>query len=1025
VALNPIVSAYHEVSWPDAEARGSMRHATMNHTRLHRRFAVGAIALLLAGLLPGSVSAATKPHSAATIIEPPVVLYTDIASGPITGGENNKGIYLSIFGKNFGKSSDMGVTTKVYIGGVEVDSYRYLGASRVAGSSRIQQITVQVGALGNPVLGTALPVDVKVNGIDSNTDIRFTPNPGNIYFVSTTGSDTTGVANDITHPYRHVQLPGIGNNGNAGCPISSGDQSVAKAGVWGIVHPGDFIVMRGGTWTDLARDNFFLRFQNKSGTAPTGAVGSGPISVIGYPTENAFINMDHTANSSVEGGISSADRARQDLGCGAWVTVADLRLESGGREGMITTQAGYANPAGSHWRVVNNELTAVSVDPNSPAKGAGVSGSGVGQLFYGNYIHDVHGGTPEHENHGFYVDGSGSYDIAYNWLKNISGGNGINVYGSSGTDPDNIQFHHNVIDGVGKHGLNIADGATHDLNFYDNLLYNIANYCLRYNTDSLSGNGVKVWNNTFYNCGTVRDDFGYGAVVANTWGPLSSSRSSVYNNIFVSATSGPDYLGGDTIGAVDSNLYYGTSDTTSYSSDSHAVVSSPLFTSTTPGLENFVLQAASPAGNAGTASVASLLQFKRDLSLDVTQPQGGLYAIGAYEPSGSPTPPSPTPSTYHPVAPVRLLDTRYANGLTGKLVAGTPRTFQITERGGPSNVPAGATAVTANVTVTKAGAASSVYLGPAEVAHPSTATFNFNANDNTASGSTIAIDPVLGTMSVTYMAASGTTDLVLDVTGYFVAGSGGDTFHALTPIRLLDTRTGNGATKAKVKANAPITFKLWNRGVPPTAKAVTGNLTVVNSTIRGAVYIGPDPLKSPTTSTINFAKGQIRANSMTVALSSTGSLSATYLATSGYTIDLVFDVTGYYTADLSGDRYVPITPAAYLDTRPNPGVGLTGKFSANVPRTFAVRGLGDVAADATGVTGIVSVYNQTGTFAIYVGPVATTKPPTSTLNFVVGNNCSNGVTVALADDGSLAITYMGYGTNTTNAEFVVTGYFVK
>ena len=358
-------------------------------------------------------------------------------------------------------------------------------------------------------------------------------------------------------------------------------------------------------------------------------------------------------------------------------------------------------------------------------------------------------------------------------------------------------------------------------------------------------------------------------------------------------------------------------------------------------------------------------------------------------------------------------------------MAGTPRTFQITERGGPSNVPAGATAVTANVTVTKAGAASSVYLGPAEVAHPSTATFNFNANDNTASGSTIAIDPVLGTMSVTYMAASGTTDLVLDVTGYFVAGSGGDTFHALTPIRLLDTRTGNGATKAKVKANAPITFKLWNRGVPPTAKAVTGNLTVVNSTIRGAVYIGPDPLKSPTTSTINFAKGQIRANSMTVALSSTGSLSATYLATSGYTIDLVFDVTGYYTADLSGDRYVPITPAAYLDTRPNPGVGLTGKFSANVPRTFAVRGLGDVAADATGVTGIVSVYNQTGTFAIYVGPVATTKPPTSTLNFVVGNNCSNGVTVALADDGSLAITYMGYGTNTTNAEFVVTGYFVK
>jgi hypothetical protein len=675
---------------------------------------------------------------------------------------------------------------------------------------------------------------------------------------------------------------------------------------------------------------------------------------------------------------------------------------------------------------VNNELTAVSVDPNSPAKGAGVSGSGVGELFYGNYIHDVHGGTPDHENHGFYIDGSGSYDIAYNWLKNIAGGNGINVYGSSGTDPDNIQFHHNVIDGVGKHGFNIADGATHDLNFYDNLVYNIANYCIRYNTDSLSGNGLKIWNNTFYNCGTVRDDFGYGAVVANTWGPLPATLSSIYNNIFVSATSGPDYLGGEDVGAVNSNLYYGTSDTTSYSSDSHAVVSNPLFTSTTPGSENFVPQAGSPAVNAGTALVSSLLQSTRDLSLDLIQPEGGVYGIGAYEQPGSPTPPpAATPSTFHPVDPVRLLDTRSNNGLTGKLAAGTPRTFQITGRGGASNVPVGATAVTANVTIVNSGAASSVYLGPAEVAHPSIATINFNKGDITAFGSTIAIDPVAGTMSVTYMAGSGTTDLVLDVTGYFSPGTGGDTFHALTPIRLLDTRIGNGIAKAKVTANVPITFKLWGRGVPTNATAVTGNLTVTGSNYGWAVYIGPNRLVKPTTSTINFVKGQTRANSLTVPLSSTGTLWATFLSHTGYKTDLVFDVTGYYTADLSGDSYVPTTPAPFLDTRPNPGIGLTGKFSANTPRTFLVQGIGDVPADATGVTGIVSVYNQTNSWAIFVGPTAVSKPTTSNLNFVKGNNCSNGVTVALSPTGTLSITYMGAAGNTANVEFVVTGYFVK
>ena len=395
----------------------------------------------------------------------------------------------------------------------------------------------------------------------------------------------------------------------------------------------------------------------------------------------------------------------------------------------------------------------------------------------------------------------------------------------------------------------------------------------------------------------------------------------------------------------------------------------------------------------------------------------------AVTPTAPVAPPAPVvTSTYHTFTPVRLLDTRYANGLSGKLTAGAPRTFQITGRGGASNVPAGATAVTANVTVTNAGAASSVYLGPAEIAHPPTATINFNKADNTGFGSTIALSGK-GTMSVTYMAASGTTDLIVDVTGFFTPDASGDTYHTITPIRVLDTRTGNGLKKAKLKANVPAKFTLWGRGVPSSAVAVTGNLAVVNSTRYGAVYLGPYSLTKPTTATINFAKGQIRANSLTVALSNTGTLSATFIAPSGYATDLVFDVTGYYTADQSGYRFVPITPAPYLDTRV--GIGLAGRFSANGPRTFGVDGIGDVPSNAAAISGIVSVYNQTGTFAIYVGPVATASPTTSALNFVVGNNCSNGVTVAVAPGvGTLSITYMGYGANTTNVEFVVTGYFV-
>src|SRR5579871_6697371 len=58
----------------------------------------------------------------------PYVAYTDLVAGPTSGGERDKGVYLSLFGVNFG--AQLGATLKVTIGGTEVDNYRYLGPSR-------------------------------------------------------------------------------------------------------------------------------------------------------------------------------------------------------------------------------------------------------------------------------------------------------------------------------------------------------------------------------------------------------------------------------------------------------------------------------------------------------------------------------------------------------------------------------------------------------------------------------------------------------------------------------------------------------------------------------------------------------------------------------------------------------------------------------------------------------------------------------------------------------------------------------
>jgi hypothetical protein len=397
------------------------------------------------------------------------------------------------------------------------------------------------------------------------------------------------------------------------------------------------------------------------------------------------------------------------------------------------------------------------------------------------------------------------------------------------------------------------------------------------------------------------------------------------------------------------------------------------------------------------------------------------YTAGAMAlPDASPPVEPDGISTFHPLLPVRLLDTRYANGLSGALIAGVPEHFQITGRGG---IPDGATAVTANATIVKPSASASIYLGPTDLANPPFATMNFNAGSIKGAASTIALGDT-GLMSVTYMAPSGTTDLVLDVTGFFTPDTGGDTYHPLPPARLLDSRYGNGLA-GKFRPNSPRPFKVAGRGgVPANARAVTGNLTVANATGSSAAYIGPGPIKKPSASMINFAPGQIRGNSITVLLSSTGYLWATFMATrAGGSIDLVFDVTGFYTADGSGYRYVPLTPAPLLDT--TAAIGLSAKLGGGVPATFTVWGAGGVPDGAKGITGIVAVVNQTGPSALYVGPGEIAKPLTSSLNFTPGDNCSNGLTVGLSPTGTLSLTYMSNVANTTDARIVVTGYFVK
>jgi hypothetical protein len=158
-----------------------------------------------------------------------------------------------------------------------------------------------------------------------------------------------------------------------------------------------------------------------------------------------------------------------------------------------------------------------------------------------------------------------------------------------------------------------------------------------------------------------------------------------------------------------------------------------------------------------------------------------------------------------------------------------------------------------------------------------------------------------------------------------------------------------------------------------------------------------------------------------VALSPTGTLSATYVAVAGASTQVVFDVTGYFTPDATGATYHALTPARLLDTRS--GLGLSGAFDVYVARTFAVTGVGGVPAGAIAVTGNLTVTGQTAPGYLFLGPVATNNPTSSTLNFPLGDNRGNGVTVALSPTGTLSATYVAVAGASTQVVFDVTGYF--
>jgi hypothetical protein len=250
-------------------------------------------------------------------------------------------------------------------------------------------------------------------------------------------------------------------------------------------------------------------------------------------------------------------------------------------------------------------------------------------------------------------------------------------------------------------------------------------------------------------------------------------------------------------------------------------------------------------------------------------------------------------ATYYPLAPDILLDTSNGTGLVGPMLKAQARSFAVV---GQDGIPTGAVAVTGNLTVSAQSGAGYLALTPTPTNAPSTSTLNFPASGARSNGVTAQLAPD-GSLAVVLSGAA-SANAAFDVTGYFMPNAGGASYTPLAPVRLLDTRSGNGLAGAFTNSTARSVVIAGRGGIPATAVAITANATVTAQTAAGYVAITADPTNTPTTSTVNFPLADNRASGLAVPLSG-GSISATFVFGRAASSHLVLDVTGYFMPPLA------------------------------------------------------------------------------------------------------------------------------
>jgi len=314
----------------------------------------------------------------------PRIFYTDLTSGPQTGGQDGKGAFVSIYGRGFGSSQ---ADSTVTVGGGEVAGYPIWSDTKV---------TVQLGP--NAQTGDIV---VHVSGKTDSNGVAFTVRAGGIFFVSTSGND--GDDGSFAHPWQSLAA--------AKRQLQPGD----------IVYPMDGVVQ-----TDSDGPNTSLCISKHYGCEAQWGTADAPIAIVAYP--GAHVTVGCQESGCPQNGIR--------IYAPYW-TIAGLFIVGSAETyaAAASIEKAGSEPPSHGQRFVANDVTGGYY---------GITLSIVQECrVLGNHVHD----TPHSAiYHGGWGDSS-DVEVAWNRVHDLGDeAFGIKAYGHTENDHlTGLWIHHNVV----------------------------------------------------------------------------------------------------------------------------------------------------------------------------------------------------------------------------------------------------------------------------------------------------------------------------------------------------------------------------------------------------------------------------------------------------------------------------------------------------------------------------------------------------------------------------------------------------